>query len=296
MIKGEPLPAIRIHELIKEFPLQMRGIRLRAVDRLSLDVPEGRICGLLGPNGSGKTTTIKVILGLLKATSGECEVFGRSSQRVASRSNVGYLPEAPELHRFLSGREFVEFHARLSGMPRPAIRDRAARVIASVGLEDAADRRLGTYSKGMQQRIGMAQALVHDPRLVILDEPTAGVDPVGTAELTKLILNLRSSGKTVLLSSHLLAQVEDICDRVAILHRGRLILEADVAELAGTGKTRAVIVENLEPAVAEELRPWLAARGARLRRIENPRANLDQIFLERVGSARQEKPPGPPAP
>ncbi|MGH8020726.1 MAG: ABC transporter ATP-binding protein [Opitutaceae bacterium] len=272
----------------KEFPVLLRGVRLRAVDRLSLEVAEGQIYGLLGPNGSGKSTTIKILLGLLPPTAGTCEVFGGAPSKIETRAQVGYLPEAPDYHRFLTGRELVDLHARLSGVAARRRRDRTAEVIAWVGLEDAADRRVGTYSKGMLQRIGLAQALVHDPRLLILDEPTAGVDPLGTAEIARLIQKLRAAGKTILLSSHLLAQVEGICDRVAILHRGRLIFESAVAGLAAGSNADALLVENLLPQDVEALRAWLEQRGARLLRVEKPRVNLDRVFLERVGSATNE--------
>ncbi len=283
---GAPtVPAIRIAGLVKEFPVLLRGVKLRAVDELSIEVAPGQIYGLLGPNGSGKSTTIKILLGLLPPSAGRCEVFGAEPAKMGTRAGVGYLPEAPDYHRFLTGRELVGLHARLSGVPGRRRRDRVAEVIAWVGLDDAADRRVGTYSKGMLQRIGLAQALVHDPRLLILDEPTAGVDPLGTAEIASLIQKLRAAGKTILLSSHLLAQVEGICDRVAILHRGRLIFESAVAGLDGNSNVDALVVENLPPHELDELRAWLDQRGARLLRIEKPGTNLDRVFLERVGSA-----------
>jgi ABC-2 type transport system ATP-binding protein len=156
-----------------------------------------------------------------------------------------------------------------------------------VGIAEAADRRVGTYSKGMLQRIGLAQALVHNPRLLILDEPTAGVDPVGSAAISQLIINLKAQGKTVLITSHLLGQIEDICDRVAILDRGKLILEGAVQELIGRADQQALIVERLPGSELDELRTWLLARGRRLEAVETPRARLDRLFLERVG--RNEK-------
>lgn len=279
--------AIEIRGLTKDFPLNLRGIKLRAVDNLTLSVPEGQVFGLLGPNGSGKSTTIKIILGLLEPTVGECKVFGVPSGRVDSRLNVGYLPEAPYFYRYLSGTELVRFYARICGVPRKCLDDRVKEVIDWVGLSGAAQRRVGTYSKGMLQRIGLAQALVHDPRLIILDEPTAGVDPVGSAEISELILKLKAQGKTVLITSHLLAQIEDVCDRVAILDRGKLILEGDVYELVGQRDRQALIVDPLSPEHLDELRGWLAARGHALNAVEQPRARLDQLFISRV--SRPEK-------
>lgn len=274
--------AIEIRGLTKDFPVNLRGIKLRAVDSLNLTVPAGQVFGLLGPNGSGKSTTIKVILGLLEATVGECRVFGVPSGKVESRRNVGYLPEAPYFYRYLSGFELVSFYGRVCGVDKARLRDRVREVIDWVGLSGAADRRVGTYSKGMLQRVGLAQALVHDPRLVVLDEPTAGVDPVGSAEMCELIVKLKEQGKTVLITSHLLAQIEDVCDRVAILDRGKLILEGEVGELIGQRERQALIVDPLPEADLAALKAWLAERGHALSAVEQPRARLDQLFLSKV--------------
>ena len=276
-------PAIDLRGLVKDFAVGLRGVKLRAVDDLCLRVPAGQVFGLLGPNGSGKSTTIKIILGLLEATAGECRVFGVPSTQVEARVDVGYLPESPYFYRHLSGRELVRFYARICGLGGATLSARVAEVINWVGLTAAADRLVGTYSKGMLQRIGLAQALVHDPRLVILDEPTAGVDPVGSAAISELILQLKARGKTVLITSHLLTQIEDICDRVAILDRGRLILEGAVRDLVGGAERQALIVEKLSAQELEELRTWLGSRGRTLEAVEQPRARLDQIFLDRVG-------------
>ncbi|MEO5958698.1 MAG: ABC transporter ATP-binding protein, partial [Opitutaceae bacterium] len=214
---------------------------------------------------------------------GSCAIFGVASARVEARCAVGYLPEAPYFYRHLTGRELVRFYARLCGLKGGAVEVRIAEVIELVDLTDAADRRVGSYSKGMLQRIGLAQALVHDPRLLILDEPTAGVDPMGAAAISKIILDLKARGKTVLITSHLLGQIEEICDRVAILDRGRLVLEGAVPELVGRADRQALIVESLSAGELAELRTWLAARGRKLESVEQPRARLDRVFLERVG-------------
>ncbi|PHX73084.1 MAG: ABC transporter ATP-binding protein [Opitutia bacterium] len=277
------VPAIELRGLVKDFSVGLRGVKLRAVDDFSLRVPAGQVFGLLGPNGSGKSTTIKIILGLLEPTAGGCRVFGVPSAQVEARVDVGYLPESPYFYRHLSGRELVRFYARICGLGGAKLAPRVAEVIDWVGLTEAADRLVGTYSKGMLQRIGLAQALVHDPRLVILDEPTSGVDPVGAAAISELILQLKAQGKTVLITSHLLTQIEDICDRVAILDRGRLILEGAVCDLVGGAERQALIVEKLSPAELQELRGWLGLRGRTLESAAAPRARLDQIFLERVG-------------
>jgi ABC-2 type transport system ATP-binding protein len=283
---NQPEVAIEIAGLTKDFALGLRGVKLRAIDGLNLIVPTGQVFGLLGPNGSGKSTTIKVILGLLQPTAGTCRVFGVPSEQVEARLNVGYLPEAPYFYRHLSGTELVRFYARVCGVSKVRREARVKEVIAWVGMTAAAERRVGTYSKGMLQRIGLAQALVHDPRLIILDEPTAGVDPVGSAEISALILRLKAEGRTVLITSHLLGQMEDICDRVAILDRGRLMIEGAVSELVGTTNKQSLMVETLAPAELAELRGWLAARGRTLEAVETPRTRLDKLFLDHVGRAR----------
>jgi ABC-2 type transport system ATP-binding protein len=279
-------PAVEIANVTKDFPLGLRGMKLRAVDHLALTVAEKQVFGLLGPNGSGKSTTIKMILGLLEPSSGSCKVFGVPCDRTESRLDVGYLPESPYFYRFLSGYELVAFCARLCSMPGKGLRERVEEVIEWVGLKDAAHRSVGTYSKGMLQRIGLAQALVHDPRLLVLDEPTAGVDPVGSAEIGALISDLRRRGKTIILCSHLLAQVEGLCDRIAILDRGRLVLEGQVSDLLGEKGRESLVVEGFAPERETELRTWLEERGARLLSVSQPRRTLDQLFLEHVGNSR----------
>lgn len=289
----DPAPAVAALELrgvVKDFSVGLRGLRLRAVDQLDLTVRAGEVYGLLGPNGSGKSTTIKIILGLVEPGAGDCRVFGVPSGSVEARRHVGYLPESPYFYRHLSGRELVRFYGRMCGLGGAVLEARIADLLATVGLGEAGDRRVGTYSKGMLQRIGLAQALVHDPRLLILDEPTAGVDPVGSAAITELILGLKARGKTVLITSHLLGQIEDICDRVAILDRGRLILEGSMADVVGRPDRQALVVEALPPEELAELRAWLAARGRRLESVESPRARLDRVFLERVSGGGRKAP------
>lgn len=284
-------PAIKIENLTKDFPFGLRNLKLRAVENLSLQVEDNQIFGLLGPNGSGKSTTIKVILGLLNATRGKCEIFGVPSHKVQSRAQVGFLPEAPYFYRYLTGFEMVKFFAKICGVDKKILVDRCHEVIEWVGLKEAANRRVGTYSKGMLQRIGLAQALVHDPRLIILDEPTAGVDPVGSAEISELILKLKDQGKTVVLCSHLLSQVEDICDYVAILNRGKLILEGDVRDLVQRKGLQSLVVENLSAEAEKNVRKTLADSGATLVGIEQPQSSLNRVFLEHVSKAETSRKP-----
>jgi ABC-2 type transport system ATP-binding protein len=275
-------PAIRIQHLTKDFRLGLRGIKLRAVDDLSFEVADNQVFGLLGPNGSGKSTTMKVILGLLEPTQGECEIFGLRSDSVQARRLVGYLPESPYFYRFLSGRELVGYYAGICGVAKAERAKRVAEVLDLVGLSTAADRRVGTYSKGMLQRVGLAQAIVHDPRLVILDEPTAGVDPIGAQAITELIRELKRRGKTVLLCSHLLAQVEDVCDHLAILNLGKLVAEGAVGDLLEREGLSNLAVENFTPAMQAEVEAVLAKHGARLRHVDAARVALDRLFLEKI--------------
>jgi len=260
----------------------MRGVKLRAVDDLTLEVGDNEIFGLIGPNGSGKSTTIKVVLGLLDASLGECQIYGKPSHTVAARHSVGFLPEAPYFYRYLSGRELVRFYARICGVSRGKIAKQVDEVIELVGMTEAAHRRVGTYSKGMLQRIGLAQALVHDPQLVILDEPTAGVDPLGSAAIAEIIRELKRRGKTVLLCSHLLAQIEGLCDRVAILHRGKLVREGRVDDLVQEKDAQSLVVQGLSAAGRAAVEKTIAEQGGQLCRVEKPRLSLDSFFLQEV--------------
>lgn len=279
--------AISIQNLTKDFSVGLRGLKLRAVDGLNLEVEAGQIYGLLGPNGSGKSTTIKIILGLLHPSAGQCELFGQPCAEFAARRSLGFLPEAPYFYRYLSGRELVRFYARICGVPRQQMRQQVDSVIELVGMSEAASRKVGTYSKGMLQRIGLAQALVHDPDLVILDEPTAGVDPLGAADIADIIRELKRCGKTILLSSHLLAQMEGLCDRVAILHRGQLIREGRVDDLLAQADAQSFVVEGLDPAAQFKVERTIAEAGGELCRVEKTQRSLDALFLEAVNERAQ---------
>ncbi|MBK8479100.1 MAG: ABC transporter ATP-binding protein [Opitutaceae bacterium] len=281
-------PAIEIRRLTKDYPLGFGRWRLRAVDDLSLTVAPGQIYGVLGPNGSGKSTTLKVLLGLITPSAGECYLNGIRSDDPAARRAVGFLPEVPDFQRFLSGRELLRFHARLCGVPRVGRETRIAELIDQVGLKGAADRHLSTYSKGMIQRLGLAQALVHDPAVLILDEPTAGVDPLGAEAISALILDLKARGKTVLLCSHLLTQIEEICDRVAILHRGRLLAEGSLVGLLGQGDRQSLVIEPLAAEELADLREWLASRGRKILGVDSLPVRLDRFFSRAVTQAENE--------
>lgn len=280
--------AISIQNLTKDFPVGMTGVKLRAVDGLNLEVQDNEIFGLLGPNGSGKSTTIKILLGLLEPSVGECAIYGKPSRTVEARRSVGFLPEAPYFYRYLSGRELVRYYARLCGVAKADLKEAVESVIELVGMQEAAHRRVGTYSKGMLQRIGLAQAIVHDPQLVILDEPTAGVDPLGSAAIAEIIRELKSRGKTILLSSHLLAQIEGLCDRVAILHRGKLVREGAIGELTEADDSESFVIEGLSASGRAAVEKTVEQAGARLVRVEKPRLSLDALFLQEVQKRETE--------
>ncbi|MFZ0616061.1 MAG: ABC transporter ATP-binding protein [Chthoniobacterales bacterium] len=286
-------PAVRIRDLKKVFPVPLRRRQVTALRGLSLDIPAGHVYGLLGPNGSGKSTTLKILLGLVTPTSGTSEIFGIPSSEVKSRTDVGFLPENPYFYKFLTGAETVSFHGKLCGMGGLSLRDRVTELLELVGLQDAGDRRISGYSKGMLQRIGLAQAMVHDPRLLILDEPTAGVDPAGSRQIRDLILRLKERGKTVLLTSHLLEQVQEVCDRVGILAKGELVREGSLDILTGvTGQTE-FLIENASPELQAEISRLAAGHGARLVTARQPQLDLETVFLKATEAGKApRKPPG----
>lgn len=271
------VPAISISRLTKDFRVSGSKMWLRAVDNLSLNIERNSIYGLLGPNGSGKSTTIKMVLGLVQPNSGHCEILGKPSSNPVARMKVGYLPEAPYFQRFLTGKELLRYFAALSGVAGAQISDRIENLLAKVGLEDAGDRRVGGYSKGMLQRIGLAQALVGDPELLILDEPTAGVDPIGAADIASLILGFKNEGKTVLLCSHLLSQVETVCDHVAIMGKGRLLREGTVEALTKSNDKSSLRVDHVSAQLRESIEKLAREHG---NTIATPSRSLEELFLE----------------
>jgi len=254
--------------------------RLVAVRDVSLDVEEGEVFGLLGPNGCGKSTTLKVLLGLVTPTSGSATVFGYDSRDFPARREVGFLPENPYFYKFLTAMETIRFYGKLCGLSGRALTERANELLALVGLEDARDRRVGTFSKGMLQRIGLAQAIVQDPRLVVLDEPTAGVDPVGSRQIRDLILALKARGMTVLLTSHLLEQVQEVCDRVGIMARGQLIQQGKLEDLITVGNQTQYLVENASAGLNEKIAALIAAEGGSLVASHRPKRTLENVFIE----------------
>ena len=256
--------------------------KVRALKALDLEIYRGEIFGLLGPNGSGKTTTLKLILGLLFPTGGEALVFGRPATEVAKNERLGYLPEESYLYRFLNAEETLDFYGRLFYMPAAVRRQRTAELIDMVGLGGAQRRQLKEYSKGMTRRIGLAQALINDPELILLDEPTSGLDPIGTKEIKDLIVKLKSQGKTVVMSSHLLADVQDVCDRIAILHQGELKELGRVDSLLKIQDEMQIRVRGLSEAAQAELRGVIERHHGTLVSMDTPTTTLEELFLNIV--------------
>ncbi len=256
--------------------------KVRALKALDLDVREGEIFGLLGPNGSGKTTTIKLILGLLFPTSGEALVFGKKASDVSKNERIGYLPEESYLYKFLNAEETLDFYGRLFDMTPAERKQRVEELINMVGLDWAKRRQLTEYSKGMTRRIGLAQALINDPELIVLDEPTTGLDPIGTREMKDLILKLKSEGKTVVMCSHLLADVQDVCDRIAILYQGDLKELGRVDSLLKVRDVTQIRAQGLSDAAKQEIEEVIKRHDAKVLGIENPTTTLEELFLNIV--------------
>ena len=280
---AESIVAVEIRNLVKEFKTSFRRKPLRAVDNVSIRIMPGEVYGLIGPNGSGKSTTMKALLGLVAPSAGQCSIFGRDSMKVDSRDEVGFLPENPYFYTHLSGAETLRFYGKLCGLGGRELEDRVTELLALVDLEGARDRRLGGYSKGMLQRIGLAQALVQEPRLVILDEPTAGVDPLGSRQIRDLILKLRDQGITVFLCSHLLEQVQEVCDRVGIIFRGKMVREGKLEDLIAIEDQSEIVLRDASPELLNQIRALVESTpGASVVRTGKPRTTLERLFLREI--------------
>jgi ABC-2 type transport system ATP-binding protein len=301
---------VQVRDVVKDFRPGLGVRRKRVLHGISFSVRRGEIFGFVGPNGAGKTTTLKILLGLIYASAGEASILGHGVRETAFRRKVGFLPENPYFYDFLTGREILHFYARLSGVSGEARGRRVEQLLEQVGLERAADARLRTYSKGMLQRIGIAQALVHDPEVVFLDEPMSGLDPIGRKEIRDLILQLHAGGKTIFMNTHILSDVEMICDRVAIIVNGRIRYEGRIEDfLQGEDRRCDVTLANLPPELAEAFEGRYAAElagrgenvefrvaekhvgemlraaldaGAEVRTVLPHRVSLESIFLSAV--------------
>ena len=306
---------VRVDGLVKDFRPGFGLRKKRVLHGISFEVRRGESFGFIGPNGAGKTTTLKALLGLIRPSGGRAQLLGRDAGDPESRRQIGYSPESPYFYEFLTGREILSFYARLCEVSPSQVDERAERVLAQVGLSHAADARLRTYSKGMLQRIGIAQALVHEPSVLFLDEPMSGLDPVGRKEIRDLIVHLNAEGKTIFMNTHILSDVEMICDRVAIIVAGRIAYEGNLEAFHGERKEFDVTLAGLAPEFADELaarvgdalrgrgdrvtvrlaekemqelvQPALA-RGARVEEIVRHREDLETLFLRAVESQQQE--------
>jgi len=254
--------------------------KVRALKALDLTVRRGEVFGLLGPNGSGKTTTMKLLLGLLFPTSGEAVMLGKAATDVGKNAKIGYLPEESYLYRFLNAEETLDFYGRLFSMSGAVRRQRVSQLISQVGLESAKKRQLREYSKGMARRLGLAQALINDPELILLDEPTSGLDPIGTRHMKNMILDLKQRGKTVIMSSHLLADVQDVCDRIGILHQGELKELGRVEDLLKVSDQTEIRVSGLSEEAKSRITKIIEEdESAKLVSIGNPTTTLEELFL-----------------
>jgi ABC-2 type transport system ATP-binding protein len=303
------MTAISIEHLRKIYRSGWPGVPpVTALQGLSLSVDRGEIYGFLGPNGAGKTTTLKILIGLLRATDGKAEVLGEAAGSLSVRRRIGFLPEAPYFYDYLTAKEFLTFYGRLAGMDPTDLGKRIPDLLELVGLTHAQGRQLRTFSKGMLQRVGLAQAVIHDPELIILDEPMSGLDPVGRKQVRDVILGLRDRGKTVFFSSHIIPDVEMICDRVGIVMKGKLVASGRVDELVGSGQTASVEVvcegvgtEEVPTAVTatriiqrgrqcmlvlpghdrlDDVLSFIKARGGKLISITPQKESLEALFLK----------------
>ncbi len=260
----------------------------KAVDCLNLRVERGEVFGFLGPNGSGKTTTMKMLLGLLYPTSGTATVLGKDPSHIGTKERIGFLPEESYLYRFLTAVETLDFYGKLFGMPRSVRRERAEKLLDQVGLKDAKHRPVREYSKGMARRVGLAQALINDPEVIFLDEPTSGLDPIVSRQVKDLILELKTQGKTVFMSSHLLADIEDVCDRVGIMYQGQLRAMGSLKDMIRIPDKTQFLVHGLETDKRLEVSQAIEAAGGLLEDITEPRRSLEDLFLSIIGKRKEE--------
>jgi len=283
---GAVVEARGLTRAFRDFWMRTRAL---AVDRIDLDIAHGEIFGLLGPNGSGKSTTIKMILGLLRPTAGRLAVLGRAPTDVAVKKHIGFLPEETYLYRYLTPLETLDYYGRLFGLRRPDRRRRAEQLLEMVGLSGVAHRHVGEFSKGMMRRIGLAQALINDPEFLILDEPTSGLDPIGIRQVKDLLLDLKGRGKTILLSSHLLGDVQDVCDRMVMLYGGRVRASGTVDSLLQDTCHTVIRTGRLDQSVIDRIDEILRASGESIESVQTPRQRLEDLFMDIVEQARQEQ-------
>jgi ABC-2 type transport system ATP-binding protein len=279
--------AVETFSLTKIFSDWWGRAKVYAVDELNLKIHYNEVFGLLGPNGSGKTTTLKMLLGLLHPTKGKALILGGDGADSQINSRIGFLPEESYLYRYLNARETLDFYGRLFGLPSNVRKMRIEALLDMVGLTAVANRPVGTFSKGMARRIGLAQALINDPDLLILDEPTTGLDPIGTRQIKDLILKLAERGKTILLCSHLLADVEDVCDRIAILYGGKIQTQGQVRELLQQTHKKQITADAISDTTIEKIKQLIQNENAECE-VTSPMDKLETFFIKTVAAAQQE--------
>lgn len=268
--------------------------KVTAVEDLSLEVQRGEVFGIIGPNGSGKTTTMKILLGLLRPSSGRAQVLGRAPDHVATKTKIGFLPEESYLYPFLTGEETLDFYARIFRLPRDVRRRRIDELLELFEMNHARRRQLKEYSKGMVRRISFAQALINDPEVIFLDEPTSGLDPISAVMIKRLVNDLKAKGKTIFLSSHLLADVQTLCDRIAIMNRGRREVYGSIKEILVRRDHVSVTFKNLTEEALAKIRALAEAQGAETVRAEPTLESLEDVFTRVVGVKRKEPIDGEP--
>jgi len=284
-VKDVVVKAMGLNKIFKDF---WHRDKVRAVDSIDFEIRRGEVFGLLGPNGSGKSTTIKLILGLLHPTGGKLAVFGKLPRDVQAKKRIGYLPEETYLYRFLTPVETLEYYGKLFHLDRRTRRNRIEMLLDMVGLEHAANRPVGEFSKGMMRKVGLAQALINDPELLILDEPTSGMDPIASDDVKKVIRSLRERGKTILLCSHLLADVQDVCDRVAMMFGGKIRRAGDLDSLLLVQDKTTITTSTLDKISDEQIIAALERLGVTDVTLDHPRRTLEQVFLEMVEEAQRQ--------
>ncbi len=277
--------AIEISNLKKYYKYGIRGIAVKALDGISMSIGEGEVFGLIGPNGAGKSTTIKIILGLLRPNSGECRIFGKPVSKDAKK-HIGYLPENPYFYKYLTGIELVSFYAKLCGMKSEKATAAAEKALDTVGLSDAANRQVGLYSKGMLQRAGLAQAIVHNPSLVILDEPASGLDPIGAADMAAIVTRLKNDGKTVLLCSHMMSEVEKLCSRAAILCSGKIAAIGKMDKLLEIGGRVRLDIDGADAKTLAKISEFAASLGANVVEKSAAKISLEEFFKKTVEAGK----------
>lgn len=273
---------IEATNLTKIYKTAFSRHRVKALDNLNLQVYPGEIFGLLGPNGSGKTTTMKIFLGLIFPTSGQVLVLGKSPKEVAIKDRIGFLPEESYLYRFLNAEETLDFYGRIFRIPRAIRKKKIDELLELVGLNDARKRPIKEYSKGMARRLGFAQAIINDPEIVFLDEPTSGLDPIAAHNFKNIILDLKRQGKAIILSSHLLADVENVCDRILILHNGILQKVGPVKELLAIKGLSQILAQGLSDNSMERVKKTIDQEGGKVLSVQAPSETLENLFLKTI--------------